>query len=90
VTAARAAGSVEAYRSVPFFLLLLLCEQESASSVRAVVESAKYQASIEQLRDKFCKYTDELVAALASLPTTTYDSHMSLLAERLRFDGRPQ
>jgi hypothetical protein len=61
--------------------------QESASSVRAVVESAKYQASITQLRDKFCKYTDELVSALASLPTTTYDSHMSLLAERLRFDG---
>ncbi|ELR15469.1 Spc97 / Spc98 family protein [Acanthamoeba castellanii str. Neff] len=61
--------------------------KESASSVRAVVESAKYQASITQLRDKFCKYTDELVSALASLPTTTYDSHMSLLAERLRFDG---
>jgi hypothetical protein len=63
------------------------CSQESASNVRAVVESAKYQASIAQLRDKFCKYTDELVSALASLPTTTYDSHMSLLAERLRFDG---
>lgn len=61
--------------------------KESASNVRAVVESAKYQASITQLRDKFCKYTDELVSALASLPTTTYDSHMSLLAERLRFDG---
>jgi len=58
--------------------------KELSPSVRAVVEGTKYKASIEQLNEKFAKYTEDLVAALASLPITTSDSHMTLLAERLK------